>query len=222
MERVVRRRQLIVGRTDLERLVAPEQSRAELVLGAVVGTGVEVTGGTGLNAIATGLHIPEQRLAENDRRVLVAHEADEIDRLRHSATAALLTRRDVIIVASVSAIYGLGSPEQYEGQLLRLEGLVWTQLNGAVDEVAPQVVYAAEEELAHGGTRQNHEGEDRPFKAGGAVVRCDAEEAGGHLVAVFFTQMDASNSALLAEFIERQLEDPSVGLNDKRKSQPAK
>jgi len=45
---------------------------------------------------------------------------DEIDRLRHSATAALLTRRDVIIVASVSAIYGLGSPEQYEGQLLRV------------------------------------------------------------------------------------------------------
>ena len=45
---------------------------------------------------------------------------DEIDRLRHSATAALLTRRDVVIVASVSAIYGLGSPEQYQGQLLRL------------------------------------------------------------------------------------------------------
>jgi excinuclease ABC subunit B len=45
---------------------------------------------------------------------------DEIDRLRHSATAALLTRRDVVIVASVSAIYGLGSPEEYRGQLLRL------------------------------------------------------------------------------------------------------
>ncbi|HSQ38434.1 MAG TPA: DEAD/DEAH box helicase family protein, partial [Acidimicrobiia bacterium] len=45
---------------------------------------------------------------------------DEIERLRHSATAALLTRGDVIIVASVSAIYGLGSPEQYRGQLLRL------------------------------------------------------------------------------------------------------
>ncbi|MEX0864436.1 MAG: excinuclease ABC subunit UvrB, partial [Acidimicrobiia bacterium] len=45
---------------------------------------------------------------------------DEIDRLRHSATAGLLVRDDVIIVASVSAIYGLGSPEQYEGQLLRL------------------------------------------------------------------------------------------------------
>ena len=45
---------------------------------------------------------------------------DEIDRLRHSATSALLVREDVIIVASVSCIYGLGSPEQYEGQLLRL------------------------------------------------------------------------------------------------------
>ncbi len=46
---------------------------------------------------------------------------DEIDRLRHSATSALLTRRDVIIVASVSAIYGLGSPEMYAKQLLMLE-----------------------------------------------------------------------------------------------------
>src|SRR5437667_12161266 len=45
---------------------------------------------------------------------------DEIDRLRHSATSALLQRKDVLIVASVSCIYGLGSPEQYEGHLLRL------------------------------------------------------------------------------------------------------
>ncbi|HJR18548.1 MAG TPA: excinuclease ABC subunit UvrB [Actinomycetota bacterium] len=45
---------------------------------------------------------------------------DEIDRLRHSATAALLQRRDVLIVASVSCIYGLGSPEQYEQHMLRL------------------------------------------------------------------------------------------------------
>ena len=45
---------------------------------------------------------------------------DEIDRLRHSATSALLTRRDTIVVASVSAIYGLGSPEEYENQLLVL------------------------------------------------------------------------------------------------------
>jgi excinuclease ABC subunit B len=46
---------------------------------------------------------------------------DEIDRLRHSATSALLTRRDVVIVASVSAIYGLGSPETYGEQLLWLK-----------------------------------------------------------------------------------------------------
>ena len=45
---------------------------------------------------------------------------DEIDRLRHAATSALLTRRDTIIVASVSCIYGLGSPIEYEGQLLVL------------------------------------------------------------------------------------------------------
>ncbi|HEX2038340.1 MAG TPA: excinuclease ABC subunit UvrB, partial [Acidimicrobiales bacterium] len=46
---------------------------------------------------------------------------DEIDRLRHSATSALLGRRDVIVVASVSCIYGLGSPEEYERQILRLK-----------------------------------------------------------------------------------------------------
>jgi len=43
---------------------------------------------------------------------------DEIDRLRHSATAALLTRRDTIVVASVSCIYGLGSPDEYRQKLL--------------------------------------------------------------------------------------------------------
>lgn len=45
----------------------------------------------------------------------------EIDRLRHASTQALLTRRDVIIVASVSCIYGLGSPEEYEKVHLKIE-----------------------------------------------------------------------------------------------------
>jgi len=45
---------------------------------------------------------------------------DEIDRLRHSTTASLLTRRDVIVVASVSCIYGLGSPDEYRDQILVL------------------------------------------------------------------------------------------------------
>ncbi|MCU1344011.1 MAG: uvrB [Acidimicrobiia bacterium] len=45
---------------------------------------------------------------------------DEIDRLRHSATAALLTRNDTIVVASVSCIYGMGNPEEYRGNLIEL------------------------------------------------------------------------------------------------------
>ncbi len=46
---------------------------------------------------------------------------EEIDRLRHACTQALLTRKDVIIVASVSAIYNLGSPKEYERTVLHLE-----------------------------------------------------------------------------------------------------
>src|SRR6187200_2437742 len=45
---------------------------------------------------------------------------DDIDRLRHAATASLLSRRDTVIVASVSCIYGLGSPEEYEKRLVNL------------------------------------------------------------------------------------------------------
>src|SRR4026209_215087 len=45
---------------------------------------------------------------------------DDIDRLRHAATSNLLSRRDVVIVASVSCIYGLGSPEEYEKRVVFL------------------------------------------------------------------------------------------------------
>ena len=45
---------------------------------------------------------------------------DEIERLRHSATSGLLFRKDVIVVASVSAIYGLGSPAEYRNKVLNL------------------------------------------------------------------------------------------------------
>ena len=57
---------------------------------------------------------------------------DEIDRLRHGATEALLTRRDVIIVASVSCIYGIGSPEFYEAMSLPL----WRNKNGWFTEMS--------------------------------------------------------------------------------------
>src|ERR671915_2362497 len=45
---------------------------------------------------------------------------DEVERLRHSATMSLLTRRDVIVVASVSAVYGLGTPQEYVSRMVRL------------------------------------------------------------------------------------------------------
>src|SRR5690242_4809609 len=46
---------------------------------------------------------------------------DEVERLRHSATSSLLTRRDVIVVASVSCIYGLGTPQEYVDRMVRLK-----------------------------------------------------------------------------------------------------
>ena len=64
---------------------------------------------------------PEAYIASSDTFIEKDSSVnDEIDRLRHSSTAALLTRRDTIVVASVSCIYGMGDPEEYRGQLLEL------------------------------------------------------------------------------------------------------
>jgi excinuclease ABC subunit B len=64
---------------------------------------------------------PEAYIASSDTFIEKDSSVnDEIDRLRHSATAALLTRRDTIVVASVSCIYGMGNPEEYRGNLLEL------------------------------------------------------------------------------------------------------
>src|SRR3954452_3167967 len=64
---------------------------------------------------------PEAYIASSDTYIEKDSSInDEIDRLRHSATAALLTRRDTIVVASVSCIYGMGNPEEYKGNLLDL------------------------------------------------------------------------------------------------------
>src|SRR5512147_384145 len=65
---------------------------------------------------------PEAYIAHSD--TYIEKEAminDEIDRLRHASTQALLTRKDVIIVASVSCIYNLGSPTEYKNVLLHLK-----------------------------------------------------------------------------------------------------
>ena len=64
---------------------------------------------------------PEAYIASSDTYIEKDSSInDDIDRLRHSATAALLTRRDTIVVASVSCIYGMGDPDEYRGQLLEL------------------------------------------------------------------------------------------------------
>jgi len=65
---------------------------------------------------------PEAYIPETD--TYIEKEAtinDDIDRMRHSATTALLERNDVIVVASVSCIYGIGSPDAYYGMLLHLK-----------------------------------------------------------------------------------------------------
>ena len=64
---------------------------------------------------------PEAYIASSD--TYIEKEADvneEIERLRHSATAALLSRKDVIIIASVSCIYGLGTPQEYKNAIIDL------------------------------------------------------------------------------------------------------
>ena len=65
---------------------------------------------------------PEAYIATSDTYIEKdAVVNDDIDRLRHAATASLLTRKDVIIVASVSCIYGLGSPDEYKERLVVLK-----------------------------------------------------------------------------------------------------
>ena len=80
---------------------------------------------------------PEAYLPSTD--TYIAKDAsinDTIDKMRHSATHSLLERRDVIIVASVSCIYGLGSPEEYKGMLV----LFQNQAEVSRDEILSRLV----------------------------------------------------------------------------------
>ncbi len=64
---------------------------------------------------------PEAYIAQTDTYIEKDSAInDEVERLRHSATSSLLTRRDVVVVASVSCIYGLGTPEEYVDRMVRL------------------------------------------------------------------------------------------------------
>ncbi|MGA1846648.1 excinuclease ABC subunit UvrB [Deferribacter abyssi] len=76
---------------------------------------------------------------------------EHIDRMRHSATRSLLERRDVVIVASVSCIYGLGSPEAYYGLLVSLEVGDEVNLEEVIDKLV-EIQYERNEYDFHRGT----------------------------------------------------------------------
>lgn len=76
---------------------------------------------------------------------------EEIDKLRHSATRSLLERRDVIIVASVSCIYGLGSPEAYSGMLVVLEAGEPADMEEVLEKLV-EIQYERNEYDFHRGT----------------------------------------------------------------------
>lgn len=106
---------------------------------------------------------------------------DEIDKLRHSATAALFERRDVIIVASVSCIYGLGDPEDYSDLMLSLRpGMTRDR-----DEIIRKLVDI------------QYERNDIDFKRGKFRVRGDVLE-------IF--PADSSEKALRVEFFGDEIE----------------
>ena len=78
---------------------------------------------------------------------------DDIDRLRHSATRAVLSRRDVIVVASVSCIYGIGSPEDYMAMHLVLEEGMHTERNAVLKRLVEMQYVRAELEFTRGSFR---------------------------------------------------------------------
>jgi excinuclease ABC subunit B len=75
---------------------------------------------------------------------------DEIDRLRHSATAALFAREDVIIVASVSAIYGIGSPQLYKEKMLLLKMGEWIDRDATLRQLVSMQYTRNDANLARG------------------------------------------------------------------------
>ncbi len=78
---------------------------------------------------------------------------EDIDRLRHSTTSSLFTRRDVIVVASVSAIYGLGSPEEYRSKMVLLERGGFYDLDDVLRDLV-RIQYARNDfQLARGSFR---------------------------------------------------------------------
>ena len=106
---------------------------------------------------------------------------DEIDRLRHSATRSLLEREDVIVISSVSCIYGIGSPEEYSGMKLTL-------FSGDTYE---------KKDLLNELVRMQYERNDLDFSRGAFRVRGDIVE--------IFPSHEESN-LLRVEFFDDEIE----------------
>jgi excinuclease ABC subunit B len=95
---------------------------------------------------------PEAYLPQTDTYIAKDASINEtIDKMRHSATRSILERRDVIIVASVSCIYGLGSPESYREMLLRVETGMETSREKVLRKLV-EIQYARNDEDFHRGT----------------------------------------------------------------------
>lgn len=76
---------------------------------------------------------------------------DEIDKLRHSATAALLERNDVIVVASVSCIYGIGDPQEYKSMMVSIRVGMEMERNDLLNELV-RIQYQRNDIDFHRGT----------------------------------------------------------------------
>lgn len=126
---------------------------------------------------------PEAYIASSDTYIeKEAQINDEIDRLRHASTMALLTRSDVIIVASVSCIYGLGSPENYLETVLTIKNNQNFNREEALQELV-SMQYKRSDALTRGTFRLTGETLEIMMPSRETVVRIEAP--GGKIKKIF-------------------------------------
>ncbi|MBI4215333.1 MAG: excinuclease ABC subunit UvrB, partial [Parcubacteria group bacterium] len=144
---------------------------------------------------------PEAYIASTDTYIEKETQInDEIDRLRHAATAAVLSRRDVIIVASVSCIYGLGSPQYYWGQTILLK----LGQNVNRDELLRNLVglqYIRSEVLERGRFRAIGENIEIMLPSREIVIRIEIEEG----VIKRFTEYDCTTRDIISKPAELRI-----------------
>ena len=118
---------------------------------------------------------PEAYIASSDTYIEKdSAKNEEIDKLRHSATAALIERKDVIIVASVSCIYGLGDPEDYTKLMLSLRPGMVRERNDVIRKLI-EIQYTRNDIDFHRGTFRVRGDilEIYPSQSSGAIIRVD-------------------------------------------------